>query len=352
MTIAEDLAHDIPVKRVCDSLGLARSAWYRAHRQPASGLEDTPRKPRPTPPNALSQAERTHIRDTLNSERFADLAIPQVHAQMLEEGTYLASVSTMYRVMRVHDEVRDRRNQLSHPKRSAPVLCVRAPNEAWSWDITKLPGRVKGVGFYLYVMLDVFSRFVVGWLVAQRQSAELAGTLITESMRRHGLLVGSDQSLPAHALALLSDNGGPMTAKPLALLLDDLDVRQVFARPHTPNDNPFSEAQFKTMKYQPAYPDGFDDLLDARGWCQSFFDWYNHLHFHSGIAMLTPAVVFEGRTEQHLAMRRHALTLAFTAHPQRFHYRMPVLASPPSEVWINRPTNHSGLIQPPELLKL
>jgi putative transposase len=358
MEVVAELAVEVPVSRVCASLGVARSAWYRA-RHTALGALDAPgaaptaiAASRPRPPNALSDAERVRLREVLNSERFADRAVPQVHAQLLAEGMYLASVSTMYRVLRAHGEVRDRRDQRQHPPRSAPVLSVRAPNEVWSWDITRLPGLTKGVGFFLYVLLDVFSRFVVGWLVAQRQSADLAGTLITEALRRHGLLAGPERGLPAHALALLSDNGGPMTAKPLAVLMDDLGVRQVFARPHTPNDNAFSEAQFKTMKYRPTYPNGFANVLDARGWCQSFFDWYNHQHFHSGIGMLTPAAVFEGRADHELDVRRRALAQAFDAHPERFRYRLPVLAGPPQEVWINRPINHPGLIQPAELLKL
>jgi len=353
MDVVAELAVEVPVSRVCASLGVARSAWYRA-RNAALGALDAPcaaptaiAAVRPRPPNALSDVERARLREVLNSERFADRAVPQVHAQLLAEGVYLASVSTMYRVLRAHGEVRDRRDQRRHPPRSAPVLSVRAPNEAWSWDITRLPGLAKGVGFFLYVLLDVFSRFVVGWLVAQRQSAELAGTLITEALRRHGVLVG-----PERALALLSDNGGPMTAKPLAVLMDDLGVRQVFARPHPPNANAFSEAQFKTMKYRPTYPSSFANVLDARGWCQPFFDWYNHQHFHSGIGMLTPATVFEGRADHELDVRRRALALAFDAHPERFRYRLPVLAGPPEEVWINRPINHPGLIQPAELLKL
>ena len=346
----------MPVTLLCDALGVAPSTWYRSEERTKTQGLGQPVEPqplpvkRPTPPNALSEEERAGVRETLNSEQYADKAIPQVHADLLEQGKYLASPSTMYRIMRAHGEVGERRNQARHPPRVAPVLCVTRPNMLYSWDITKLRGW--GMLFCLYVLLDVFSRYVVGWLVSDHQSAALAGELITQAMRRQGLLIGPDQTLPAHSLTLLSDNGGPMIAKEMHDLMGDLGVRKVHSRPHVPNDNPFSESQFRTMKYRPGYPERFDSLLDARGWGQVFFPWYNNQHFHSGIGMLTPATVHYGRVEQHLALRRHAMALAFNAHPDRFHFKMPILNGPPTEVWINRPDNIAGLVDLRQFTKL
>ncbi len=341
------MAHDVPIGRLCDSLGVARSAVYR---KPADiRAEAEAEKVKRVPANALTKEESMAIRERLNSAEYADQAIPQVYADLLEKGEYLGSPSTMYRVMREHGEVRERRDQrLATPPRPAPLLCVRRPNFLWSWDITKLVGI--GVFYCLYVILDVFSRYVVGWMVAERQSSQLAAEVIIESMRRQRLLGANDT--PAHALALLSDNGGPMIGKPLATLMDDLDVRRVYARPHTPNDNAYSESQFRTMKYRPDYPDRFASLLHARGWGQTFFDWYNNVHYHSGLGMLTPATVHFDRVEQSLARRRAALVLAFNKNPIRFCYQMPILAEPPSEVWINKPTEIPGLIRTSDFTKL
>ena len=351
-----ELRGQVSVTQLCDALGVAPSTWYRSEQRAQTqrlGEPVEPEKPvarRPAPPNALSQQERTQIREVLDCERYADKAIPQVHADLLEKGQYLASTSTMYRILREHDEVRERRNQSRHPSRTAPVLCATRPNMLYSWDITKMRGR--GVFYCLYVLLDIFSRYVVGWLVSDHQSAALAGELIREAMRRQGLLIGPDQSLPAHSLTLLSDNGGPMIDKGMADLMGDLGVRQVHSRPHVPNDNSYSESQFRTMKYRPAYPDQFDSMLYARGWGQDFFNWYNNQHYHSGIGMLTPATVHYGRVEQHLAMRRHAMALAFNTHPDRFHFKMPILDGPPPEVWINRPDNVPGLVDVRQFTKL
>lgn len=345
MAVAQELALDVPVRVACHSLGVAPSTFYRMQ-QPTPALPRAERV-RPKPPNALSEQEQSEIRAVLNSPEYADLSVPQAYTKLLDQGRYLASVRTMYRVLDEHGEVRERRNQRAHPKRSAPVLCVRAPNELWSWDITRLPGWTKSVLLYLYVVLDVFSRFVVGWLIAERQATDLAITLISDSLNRHGLhgQGAASGASPLTLLTLLNDNGGPMTAKPFSVFLEDLNVRHVLTRPHTPNDNAFSEAQFKTMKYRPDFPQALGGILDARGWGETFFDWYNNDHYHSGIGMLTPATVFYGRVEQTLAVRQRALALAFSAKPQRFHYRVPILNRPPQEVWINRPINHPSLIQ-------
>ena len=355
--VVEELRGRVPVATLCTNLGLPRAAWYRDERAharcglgDADGKECTPVQ-RSAPPNALSADERTMIRQTLNSPDYADLAIPQAQTKLLDAGVYLGSTSTMYRVMRAHGEVCERRAQTPpQPQRSAPVLCVTAPNQVWSWDITLLPGI--GLLYCLYVLLDVFSRYVVGWLLSERQSGELAGGMIVEAMRRQNLLIGANQTIPAHALTLLSDNGGPMLAKPLIALMDDLDVRRVYSRPHTPNDNAYSESQFRTMKYRPGHPDRFESMLDARGWSQSFFGWYNHQHYHSGISMLPPAAVHEGRVEQHLEVRRRTMAAAFEANPVRFGHRMPILKGPPTEVWINRPAEIPGLVDLSKLKKL
>ena len=358
--MVEALRAEVPVAQLCEHLGLPRSAWYRSNNRAShQGLgesqeakQELARAPsaRPTPPNALKPAERAQIRETLNGPDFVELAIPAAHTKLLDEGTYLASVSTFYRIMRSQGEVHERRDQVAAgPRRAAPVLQVTGPNQVWSWDITKLLGY--GIFYCLYVVLDIFSRYVVGWMVAEQQSAELGGEVIQEAMRREGLLIGPDQSLPAHALTTLSDNGGPMIAKPMVELMDTLGVRQVHSRPHTPNDNPYSESQFRTMKYRPEYPDRFGSVLDARGWGQTFFQWYNHAHYHSGIGMLPPAVVHRGQTESHLELRRKVMALAFNDHPDRFHHRMPNLKGPPTEVWLNRPANIPGLVYPTEFTK-
>jgi putative transposase len=354
--LAGELRGQVPVASLCDGFGLPRASWYRCEEaRVAKGLGDSdveapiPAK-RAAPPNALSAGERDQIRETLNSAEYADRPIPQVYTHLLDKGQYLGSPSSMYRVMREHGEVRERRAQApAGPAQSAPRLHVTKPNELWSWDITKLRGL--GLFYCLYVLLDVYSRYVVGWLLAEHQSGKLAAEMIAAAMRRQNLLTGADQDVPAHALTLLADNGGPMVAKPLIQLMSDLDVRRVHTRPHTPNDNAYSESQFRTMKYRPEYPDRFESMLDARGWCQTFFNWYNHQHYHSGIGMLPPATVHEGRVEQHLEMRRQALALAFNAHPERFRYRMPILEGP-KEVWINRPDDIPGLIHPAKLTKL
>ena len=347
----------MPVAQLCEHLSLPRTAWYRSKNRASHqrlGQPHEAQRPavtRPPPPNALKPEERAQIREVLNSPDFVELAIPAAHTKLLDRGQYLASPSTMYRIMRTHGEVRERRNQIAAgPRRVAPVLQVTGPNQVWSWDITKLLGY--GMFYCLYVVLDIFSRYVVGWLVAEQQSAQLGGAVIEEAMRREGLLIGPDQTLPAHALTTLSDNGGPMIAKPMVELMDTLGVRQVHSRPHTPNDNAFSESQFRTMKYRPEYPDRFGSTLDVRGWGQMFFNWYNHYHYHSGIGMLPPAVVHTGRVESHLEMRRKVMALAFNAHPDRFHHRMPILKRPPTEVWLNRPADIPGLVYPTEFTKL
>ena len=320
--LAETLAQTVGVKAACAALNLPRSRVYRA-RQPASPPS------RPTPVRALSASERAQVRQTLNSERFADRAPRQVYAALLDEGVYLCSWRTMYRLLAAHDEVRERRDQLRHPTYHKPELLASAPNQVWSWDITKLRGPLKWTYFYLYVLLDIYSRYAVGWLLAEQESAALAEVLVAESCRKQGIV--------ADQLILHADNGGPMCAKSLALLLSDLGVAASHSRPHTSDDNPFSEAQFKTLKYRSDYPDRFGSLADARAWARPFFAWYNHQHYHSGLNLLTPASVHYGQAPAIQQQRQTVLSAAYTAHPERFSQGLPLVAGPPAAVWINPP---------------
>ena len=273
----------------------------------------------------------------LHEERFADRAPAEVHAQLLDETRYLCSERTMYRILDENQEVRERRDQLRHPAYAAPELLATRPNELWSWDITKLAGPAKWTYFYLYVILDVFSRSVVGWMVAHRESAALAKKLIADTCARQGIV---PEQLTLHA-----DRGSSMTSKAVALLLSDLGVTKSHSRPHVSNDNPFSEAQFKTLKYRPEFPDRFGSIEDARAFCQAFFTWYNTEHRHSGIGLLTPEDVHLGRAALRLAVRAEVLAGAYDAHPERFVRGVPRPAAPPTAVWINPPKS-----SPPSLL--
>jgi putative transposase len=324
---AEDLAQQVGVVRACEALGVARSSLYRA-RQP-----ERPASPRPTPPRALSQPERETVRDVLNSERFVDSAPRQVYASLLDEGQYLCSWRTMYRILAVYDEVRERRDQLTHPAYAKPELLAERPNQVWSWDITKLLGPAKWTYFYLYVILDVFSRYVVGWLIADREAASLAETLIKETCDKQG--IGRDQ------LTLHADRGSSMRSKPVALLLADLGVTKTHSRPYTSNDNPYSEAQFKTLKYRPDFPERFGSLVEARAWAHPFFDWYNNAHYHTGLKLMTPAMVHYGLVQTVRDQRQQVLQAAYGAHPERFVKGVPTVAEPPPHVWINPPVRTS-----------
>ena len=258
-----------------------------------------------------------------------DLAPAEVYATLLDDGQYHCSERTMYRLLAAAHEVRERRNQLRHPRYAAPELLARRPNELWSWDITKLLGPAKWTYFYLYVMLDVFSRYVVGWMVAHGESAALAEQFIHETCARQG--IGRD------ALTIHADRGSAMTSKSVAFLLADLGVTKTHSRPHVSNDNPYSEAQFKTLKYRPAFPDRFGSIQDARAHCQVFFPWYNTEHHHSGLGLLTPHDVHHGLAEQRVAARAAVLATAYGAHPERFPAGLPQPPARPTEVWINPP---------------
>ena len=265
----------------------------------------------------------------LHSERFCDTAPAAVHATLLSEGTYLGSVRTMYRLLAATGACRERRNQLTHPAYAKPELLATAPNQVWSWDITKLKGPAKWTCFHLYVILDIFSRFVVGWLIAPRECSELAQQLIAETVARHDVAPGS--------LTLHADRGAAMRSKPVASLLVDLDVAKSHSRPHVSDDNPYSESQFKTMKYRPDFPARFGCIQDARAHCRAFFAWYNDQHCHSGIGHMTPHSVHYGLANAVRLIRQDTMDAAFAANPNRFKNTPPVVSAMPTAVWINPP---------------
>jgi putative transposase len=326
VTAAAQLSASVGCAAACRALDLPRASFYRT-RVPRRESEAI--APRPKPARALSDTERQTALAHLHSERFVDQAPHQVHATLLDEGAYVCSPRTMYRLLEEHGEVRERRDQLRHPAYQKPELLATRPNQVWSWDITKLRGPVKWTYFYLYVILDLFSRYVVGWMVAPGESAELAKKLIQESLSKQGVSPGQ---LHIHA-----DNGPSMTSKTLALKLADLGVTKSHSRPYVSDDNPFSESQFKTMKYRPEFPDRFGSLEDARAHAQGFCHWYNLEHHHSGIAMLTPHMVHYGLAADVLDNRQRVLTAAFQQHPERFVRKPPRPASLPNAVWINPP---------------
>lgn len=322
MSAVSELAANIPVTEACEVLGVPRSSWYRAQ-QPATRQE----RSYAAPLRALSPKERTTVRDLLNSVRFQDQSPYEVYATLLEEGVYYCSIRTMYRILEAYAEVQERRNQLRHPLYTKPELLATAPNQLWSWDITKLRGPVTGQYYYLYVILDVFSRYVVGWLVEDYESADLAQQLIAESCRK--------QSIARHQLTLHADRGPAMIANSLAQFLLNLDVVKSHSRPYTPNDNPFSEAQFKTMKYQPDYPQRFDSQDHARLWLRAFFPWYNDQHHHVALGLFTPAALHYHQTPELIRQRQAVLDEAYRLHPERFVHGTPTAATPPDSVGIN-----------------
>jgi len=278
------------------------------------------------------------VLEVAHSERFVDSSPPTICATLLDEGIYLASVRTVYRVLNAVGEIRERRRQAVHPPTVKPELMAIAPNLIWSWDITKLLGPAKWTYFYLYVILDIFSRYVVGWMVADREHAELAKTLIEESVTKYGL--------DPNQLVLHADRGSSMASKPVAMLLADLGVTKSHSRPHCPNDNPFSESQFKTLKYRPGFPDRFGSLPDARTFCQDFFGWYNNDHRHSGIGYHTPADVHFGRAVLVRDQRAQVLDAAYLAHPERFVRKPPQPPALPGPAWINPPAEDNKEVAP------
>jgi putative transposase len=323
MAMVTDIGPRLGIAPTSRAFGLPRATYYRRRQPPRA------RSPRRPSPRALRTEEQTAVLAVLHEPRFVDLAPAEVYATLLDEGRYVCSERTMYRLLAAHQEVRERRNQLRHPRYAAPELLARRPNELWSWDITKLLGPAKWTYFYLYVVLDVFSRYVVGWMVAHRESAMLAERFIRQTRAQQG--IGREQ------LTIHADRGPAMTSKPVALLLADLGVTKTHARPHVSNDNPFSEAHFKTLKYRPAFPERFGSIQDARAYCHLFFRWYNAEHHHSGLGLLTPADVHQGLAAQRVAARATVLATAYATHPERFSGGLPQPPACPQEVWINRP---------------
>ncbi len=338
-TIAE-VGAVLGILATCLALGIARATYYRSRRRrPAPAI-------RSPSPRALAPEERQSVLAILHEPRFVDLAPAEVYATLLDEGKYVCSERTMYRVLAETHEVRERRDQLRHPSYAPPELLATGPNQVWSWDITKLRTTAKWSYFHLYVILDVFSRYVVGWMVADRESATLAERLIRDTCERQG--IGRDQ-LTVHA-----DRGSSMKSKAVALLLADLGVTKSHSRPHVSDDNPFSEAQFKTLKYRPDFPECFGCIEDARAHCRAFFHWYNHDHHHAGVGLFTPSDVHYGLADARRDARAAILAAAHAAHPERFPHGPPQPAAVPAAVWINKPkteTNRepAGLVCSPTL---
>jgi putative transposase len=332
------LAPRIGTRAACAAAGVSQATWYRRHRA-------TPAAPRPEPvphrdrvqPRALSPAERTAILDALHSPRFADLAPAEVWAILLDEGIYLGSQSTFYRLLRAAGETRERRRQAVHPAAVKPELLAAGPNQCWSWDITKLHGPAKWTDCHLYVILDIYSRYAVGWMVATRESAALAGKLIASTCAKQGISRGQ--------LTLHADRGSSMTSRPVAFLLADLGITQSHSRPHVSNDNPYSEAQFKTLKYRPYFPARFTSIEHARAHCQQFFPWYNDEHRHGGLGLHTAADVHYGQAAAVQAGRAQVLTAAYHAHPERFVRKPPAPPALPGTSWINPPQEKEAATQ-------
>jgi putative transposase len=325
MEAAAILSCDIGVKPACEALEVSRAGFYRT--QTASIPLEL--KKRPSPPRALSLGERREVLDILHAERFVDKAPQEVYATLLDEGQYHCSIRTMYRILDDNKEVKERRNQLSHPVYQKPELLATGPNQVWSWDITKLLGPVKWTYFYLYVIMDIFSRYVVGWMIAPAESALLAKKLIGETCIKQNIEKGQ--------LTIHADRGSSMKSKPVALLLADLGITKTHSRPHTSDDNPYSEAQFKTLKYRPDFPERFGSIEDARSLCQTFFPWYNQEHRHTGIGLLTPEALHYGLAKDIQIARGEVLRTAYELHPERFVKKVPVPPSVPEAAWINKP---------------
>lgn len=328
---ATTLSADIGKKAACEAFEVPRATFYRR-------LNPAPQPPaaRPRPPLALMPSERQTVLDVLHSQRFQDKAPLQVYATLLDEGTYLCAPRTMYRILTdEHNAVKERRRHVQRPAYSKPELLATTPNQVWSWDITKLKGPAKWTYFYLYVIIDIYSRYVPGWMVAHRETKALAKRLIKESC--------SKQQIDQGQLTLHADRGSSMSSKVVAQLLADLGVTKTHSRPHVSNDNPYSEAQFKTLKYCPQFPERFGSIQDSRSFCQDFFSWYNKEHRHSGIALLTPEQVHYGNADQIIRQREMVLAAAFEKNPSRFKHKVPAVDKLPEAVWINPPqTQNTG----------
>ena len=331
MDAAESLGQDVGLQSACKAMGVSRATLYRRRCRPTKDCQTD----RPCSPRALSAQERQEVKGMLYSERFVDQAPREVYATLLDEGQYLCSVRTMYRLLSEEGASKERRNQLRHPNYKKPELLATGPNQVWSWDITKLLGPQKWLHYHLYVILDIYSRYVVGWTLAHRESASLASRLIRQTVVKQGV---SEDLLTIH-----SDRGPSMASQSVAQLLATLGVVKSHSRPHVSNDNPFSESQFKTMKYRPEFPSRFGSFEDALSYCRVFFKWYNDEHYHSGIGLLTPAILHYGMGEKVIEERAHVLQNAYEAHPERFVRGCPKAQTLPAAVWINPPATTSDL---------
>jgi putative transposase len=329
MSSATELAPRIGIAGACLGLGVSRATFYRARPSAPVRAVRTSLAPRSRSPWALSEAERGTIRELLHAPQYVDLSARTVYARLLDAGRYLASVSSFYRILRAEGEAGSRRNQRTHPAYAKPELLATGPRQLWSWDISKLKGPGKWEHFHLYVILDVFSRYVVGWMLAARECSELAKELIAATCEKEGILEGQ--------LTLHADRGTSMRSKPVAQLLLDLGVTKSHGRPQVSDDNPFSESQFKTLKYQPDFPERFASMQEARAFCQKFFAWYNHEHRHSGIGYMTPVAMHTGQAQRLYEARQEVLERAFARHPGRFRGRLPQPPALPTQVGINWP---------------
>lgn len=325
ITVVKAAASKLAITHACSAIGLSRATFYR-YVNPAVNC---PRRRR-VPKQTLSVKEKQRVLDVLHEDRFVDLAPTEVYAQLLDEGIYLCSPRTMYRILARNEEVRERRRQRQHVPYSKPELLATGPNQVWSWDITKLRGPGKWQYFHLYVVLDIFSRYVVGWLIADRESKELARRLLSETCVA--------QNVEPQTLVLHSDRGSVMKSKTLAQTLGLLGVTQSYSRPHVSDDNPFSEAQYKTLKYRPDFPERFTSIEHAERHCQDFFSWYNQEHHHVGLGLMTPNDVHHGLAQQKWWARARTLAAAYEAHPERYPHGLPKPPLFPTEVWINKPT--------------
>jgi putative transposase len=335
-TLVSELSTTIGVSAACRQLEVPRGWYYRRQAAQTGNVQKSPAaRPRPTPAHALSQAEKEQLRAVLNSERFMDQPPREVYATLLDEEQYLCHWRTMYRVLAEHQEVRERRRLRQHPTYSQPQLRATGPNQVWSWDITRLYGLTARVFYYLYLILDIYSRYIVGWTVVEQESAALAREFVAITCHK--------QQIAPEQLTLHSDRGSPMRAQTMAELLIKLGVAKSHSRPYTPNDNPFSEAQFKTLKERPDYPGQFASLAEARQWTRGFVGWYNNEHHHVALRLMTPAVVHYGQAEQVRLRRQQVLDAAYARHPERFKNGPPQAAGAPPEVWINPPADTAFL---------
>lgn len=330
MKAVDELSERVGVAPACAALRVSRATYYRS-RSPRPATVAT----RTASSRAIDASQRQRVLEILNSERFVDRSPIEAYATLLDEGEFLCSVRSMYRILAANGAVRERRDQLRHPAYAKPELLATTPNQVWSWDITKLLGPAKWTYFCLYVILDIFSRLVVGWMIAARESAALAAKLIEESARKHRILPGQ--------LTIHADRGSSMTSKPVAFLLAGLGITKTHSRPHVSDDNPYSESQFKTLKYCPTFPDRFGSIEDARAFCAEFIDWYNHDHHHSGLNLYTPASIHFGKVEQIRVARQETMDLAYARNPGRFVHGRPIVAGPPTAAWINRPKPDSKI---------